>query len=64
VGRGDCISTGGIDEEMIRRYVRWQEKQELEEEKQSDSSKKTVEPAIRAPSRCKSLQAIASDGGS
>lgn len=30
--RGYCVSTVGIDEEMIRQYVRWQEKQEREEE--------------------------------
>jgi putative transposase len=28
--RGYCVSTVGIDEEMIRQYVRWQEKQERE----------------------------------
>jgi len=26
--RGYCVSTVGIDEEMIRQYVRWQEKRE------------------------------------
>ena len=26
--RGYCAMTVGIDEEMIRQYVRWQEKQE------------------------------------
>jgi len=30
--RGYCVSTVGIDEGMIRQYVRWQEKQEREEE--------------------------------
>jgi putative transposase len=30
--RGYCVSTVGIDEEMIRQYVRWQEKQEREDE--------------------------------
>jgi REP-associated tyrosine transposase len=30
--RGYCVSTVGIDEEQIRQYVRWQEKQEHEEE--------------------------------
>ena len=30
--RGYCVSTVGIDEEMIRQYVRWQEKQEREVE--------------------------------
>jgi putative transposase len=28
--RGYCVSTVGIDEEMIRQYVRWQEKREHE----------------------------------
>jgi putative transposase len=28
--RGYCVSTVGIDEEMIRQYVRWQEKREQE----------------------------------
>ena len=32
--RGYCVSTVGLDEEMIRQYVRWQEKQEREEEAQ------------------------------
>ena len=31
-GRGYCVSTVGLDEEMIRQYVRWQEKQEREDE--------------------------------
>ena len=26
--RGDCVSTVGLDEEKIRKYVQWQEKQE------------------------------------
>jgi putative transposase len=26
--RGYCVSTVGIDEEQIRQYVKWQEKQE------------------------------------
>jgi putative transposase len=26
--RGYCVTTVGIDEEMVRQYVRWQEKQE------------------------------------
>ena len=30
--RGYCVSTVGIDEEMIRQYVRWQEKRERAEE--------------------------------
>ena len=30
--RGYCVSTVGIDEEMIRQYVRWQEKQERDDE--------------------------------
>src|SRR5215831_1710172 len=57
--RGYCVSTVGIDEEMIRQYVRWQEKQERED----DSSKKTVDVATDAPSRCNSPQATASGGG-
>ncbi len=32
--RGYCVSTVGIDEEMIRTYVRWQEKKEREAEHQ------------------------------
>ena len=31
-GRGYCVSTVGIDEEMIRKYVRWQEQQERDAE--------------------------------
>jgi len=27
-GRGYCVSTVGLDEERIRKYVQWQEKQE------------------------------------
>ncbi|MCA9899986.1 MAG: IS200/IS605 family transposase [Ardenticatenaceae bacterium] len=34
--RGYCVSTVGIDEEQIREYVRWQEKQE-KQEKQSEA---------------------------
>ena len=30
--RGYCVSTVGMNEEMIREYVKWQEKQEREEE--------------------------------
>ena len=30
--RGFCVSTIGLDEEKIRRYVQWQEKQEKEAE--------------------------------
>jgi putative transposase len=30
--RGYCVSTIGLDEEQIRRYVQWQEKQEKEAE--------------------------------
>ena len=30
--RGYCVSTVGIDEEQIREYVRWQEKQEKQAE--------------------------------
>jgi putative transposase len=32
--RGYCVSTVGIDEEMIRQYVRWQESQERRDEQQ------------------------------
>jgi putative transposase len=32
-GRGYCVSTVGIDEEQIRKYVKWQEKQEKEIER-------------------------------
>lgn len=32
--RGYCVSTIGIDEEMIRQYVRWQENQERRDEQQ------------------------------
>lgn len=32
--RGYCVSTAGLDEEMIRKYVRWQEKKEKEIESQ------------------------------
>ena len=32
--RGYCVSTVGIDEEMIRQYVRWQERQEQRNEQQ------------------------------
>ncbi len=32
--RGYCVSTVGIDEEMIRQYVRWQESQERRNEQQ------------------------------
>jgi putative transposase len=28
--RGYCVSTVGLDEEQIRKYVRWQEKKEKE----------------------------------
>ena len=30
--RGYCVSTIGLDEEKIRRYVQWQEKQEKQDE--------------------------------
>ena len=30
--RGYCVSTVGIDEEMIRKYVRWQEQKERDSE--------------------------------
>ena len=30
--RGYCVSTVGIDEEQIRKYVKWQEKREREDE--------------------------------
>ena len=32
--RGYCVSTVGIDEEMIRKYVRWQEQKERDTEQQ------------------------------
>ena len=32
--KGYCVDTVGVDEEMIRRYVRWQEKRERREEDQ------------------------------
>ncbi len=32
--RGYCVSTVGIDEEIIRHYVRWQENQERRDEQQ------------------------------
>lgn len=32
--RGYCVSTVGVDEEMIRQYVRWQESQERRDEQQ------------------------------
>jgi len=31
-GRGYCVSTIGLNEEQIRKYVQWQEKQEKEAE--------------------------------
>ncbi|HEX9251576.1 MAG TPA: transposase, partial [Ignavibacteriaceae bacterium] len=34
--RGYFVSTVGIDEEMIRRYVKYQEKEEKKEEVQND----------------------------
>ena len=30
--RGYCVSTVGLDEEKIRKYVKWQEKQEKDDE--------------------------------
>ena len=30
--RGYCVSTAGVDEEMIRQYVRWQEQQDRQTE--------------------------------
>jgi putative transposase len=35
--RGYFVSTGGVDEEMIRRYVRYQEEREREVERQQKS---------------------------
>ena len=35
--RGYCVSTVGIDEEMIRQYVKWQEQQEREVEQRQRS---------------------------
>jgi putative transposase len=32
--RGYCVSTVGLDEEKIRKYVKWQEQREKEIEKQ------------------------------
>jgi putative transposase len=32
--RGDCVSTVGLDEEKIRRYVKWQEAQDKQDEAQ------------------------------
>lgn len=32
-GRGYCVSTVGIDEERIKKYVRWQEEKDKETEK-------------------------------
>jgi putative transposase len=38
--RGYCVSTVGLDEERLRQYVRWQEKEEREaEEKQAQQRK-------------------------
>jgi len=33
-GRGYCVDTVGVNEEMIRKYVQWQEKRERREESQ------------------------------
>jgi len=30
--RGYCVDTVGLDAEMIRKYVKWQEKQEKKQE--------------------------------
>jgi putative transposase len=30
--QGDCVGTVGLDEEMIRKYVKWQEKQAQRQE--------------------------------
>ena len=30
--KGYCVSTVGLDEEKIRKYVKWQEKREKEDE--------------------------------
>ena len=32
--RGYCVSTVGLDEERIRKYVKWQEKREKDNEKE------------------------------
>lgn len=32
--RGYCVSTVGVDEEKVRKYVQWQEKQEKHDEEQ------------------------------
>ncbi len=34
--RGYCISTVGLDEEKIRKYVKWQEKKEKEKEQEEE----------------------------
>ena len=33
MGAGYCVSTVGVNEEQIRQYVRWQEKQERDQER-------------------------------
>jgi putative transposase len=30
--QGDCVDTVGLDQEMIRKYVKWQEKEEQKQE--------------------------------
>ena len=35
--RGYCVSTVGLDEEQIRKYVRWQEKKEKDQESSQPS---------------------------
>jgi hypothetical protein len=32
MSRGYCVSTVGLNEEMIRKYVRWQQKKDREED--------------------------------
>ena len=35
--RGYCVSTVGLDEEQIRKYVKWQEKKEKDNEKEQSN---------------------------
>ncbi len=36
--RGYCVSTIGLDEEKVRKYVQWREKQEKQNEAVQESS--------------------------
>jgi putative transposase len=63
--RGYCVSTVGIDEEMIRHYVRWQASQERRAEQQQ--GKLFDEYRVKgttAPSKAVILHATAWGGGS